>query len=367
MEFNLDLLKKYADETFICYEKHPTADRYIFGYYSGDFKPIVWNEMTKHCRGMILDGMGKVVEHPFMKFWTFKQYLSKDTILLNDNQIMKLPHGKFKIMEKIDGTMCTLYWINNQPYLATQRSFTNPKAVEATKILYDKYKHVFQRFDRNYTYIFEAVYPESNVLIDYGSTRDLFLIGKVNKKTGKPCDIEDIGFPMAKDYTKEYGHVIDFNELISLNLPNHEGFVIYLANGNMIKLKFPWYQEAHRILDSILNYDRKLYLKVKELRQILKVPVMSISRNDVCKALQNKDFKLNSILQNVPSYFYMMGFENWLQDVKNRIVEDSEKGTNIDYNAEFSKAIEVFDIDERMSTPNIYETSVINWKKRYLK
>ena len=63
----------------------------------------------------------------------------------------------------------------------------------------------------------------------------------------------------------------------------------------------------------------------------------------------------------------MMGFENWLQDVKNRIVEDSEKGTNIDYNAEFSKAIEVFDIDERMSTPNIYETSVINWKKRYLK
>lgn len=63
----------------------------------------------------------------------------------------------------------------------------------------------------------------------------------------------------------------------------------------------------------------------------------------------------------------MMGFENWLQDVKNRIVEDSEKGTNIDYNAEFSKAIEVFDIDERMSTPNSYETSVINWKKRYLK
>ena len=63
----------------------------------------------------------------------------------------------------------------------------------------------------------------------------------------------------------------------------------------------------------------------------------------------------------------MMGFENWLQDVKNRIVEDSEKGTNIDYNAGFSKAMEVFDIDERMSTPNIYETSVINWKKRYLK
>ena len=169
------------------------------------------------------------------------------------------------------------------------------------------------------------------------------------------------------DGTDSCAIVVPIRRYCHLNLPNHEGFVIYLANGNMIKLKFPWYQEAHRILDSILNYDRKLYLKVKELRQILKVPVMSISRNDVCKALQNKDFKLNSILQNVPSYFYMMGFENWLQDVKNRIVEDSEKGTNIDYNAEFSKAIEVFDIDERMSTPNIYETSVINWKKRYLK
>lgn len=362
MEFNLDLLKKYADETFICYEKHPTADRYIFGYYSGDFKPIVWNKVTKHCRGIILDGKGKVIEHPFMKFWTFKQYLSKDTILLNDNQIMKLPRGKIKIMEKIDGTMCTLYWIGNQPNLATQRSFTNPKAQEATKILYDKYKHTFQRFDRNYTYIFEAVYPESNVLIDYGTTRDLFLIGKVDKKTGMPCDIDEMGFPMAKDYTKEYGHITDFNELISLNLPNQEGFVIYLENGNMLKLKFPWYQEAHRILDSILNLDRKLYLKVKELRQVLHAPAPSITSADVYKALQDKNCHLNSILRNVPSYFYMMGFENWLQNVKNSFVE-----TKGGINRIQDKTIEVFDIDERMKTPNVYETSVINWKKRYLK
>lgn len=362
MEFNLDLLRRYADETFICYEKHPNADMYIFGYYSGDFKPIVWNKVTKHCRGMILDGMGKVVEHPFMKFWTFKQYLSKDTILLNDNQIMKLPQGKFKIMEKVDGTMCTLYWIGNQPYLATQRSFTNPKAQEATKILYDKYKHTFQRFDRNYTYIFEAVYPESNVLIDYGTTRDLFLIGKVDKKTGMPCDIDEMGFTMAKDYTKEYGRITDFNELISLNLPNQEGFVIYLENGNMLKLKFPWYQEAHRILDSILNLDRKLYQKVKELRQVLHAPAPSITSADVYKALQDKDCHLNSILRNVPSYFYMMGFEHWLQNVKNRFVE-----TKGGINRIQDKTMEVFDIDERMKTPNVYETSVINWKKRYLK
>lgn len=362
MEFNLDLLRRYADETFICYEKHPNADMYIFGYYSGDFKPIVWNKVTKHCRGIILDGKGKVIEHPFMKFWTFKQYLSKDTILLNDNQIMKLPRGKIKIMEKIDGTMCTLYWIGNQPYLATQRSFTNPKAVEATKILYDKYKHTFQRFDRNYTYIFEAVYPESNVLIDYGTTRDLFLIGKIDKKTGKPCDIEDLGFPMAKEFTKEYGHITDFNELISLNLPNQEGFVVYLENGNMLKLKFPWYQEAHRILDSILNLDRKLYQKVKELRQVLHAPAPSITSADVYKALQDKDCHLNSILRNVPSYFYMMGFENWLQNIKKRFVE-TKKGIN----SVQDKTMEVFDIDERMNTPNIYETSVINWKKRYFK
>lgn len=246
--------------------------------------------------------------------------------------------------------------------MATQRSFTNPKAQEATKILYDKYKHTFQRFDRNYTYIFEAVYPESNVLIDYGTTRDLFLIGKVDKKTGMPCDIDEMGFPMAKDYTKEYGHITDFNELISLNLPNQEGFVIYLENGNMLKLKFPWYQEAHRILDSILNLDRKLYLKVKELRQVLHAPAPSITSADVYKALQDKDCHLNSILRNVPSYFYMMGFENWLQNVKNSFVE-----TKGGINRIQDKTMEVFDIDERMKTPNVYETSVINWKKRYLK
>ena len=130
----------------------------------------------------------------------------------------------------------------------------------------------------------------------------------------------------------------------------------------MIKLKFPWYQEAHRILDSILNYDRKLYQKVKELRQVLHAPVLSITSEDVSKALQDKDGDLNSILRNVPSYFYMMGFENWLQNVKKKIIEAKEYTNSIQ-----GEPVEVFNIDERMNTPNVYETSVINWKKRYLK
>ena len=245
MKFDHSVLQHYVKETFICYEKHPFADLHIYGYYESPDAPVVWDDISKNCRGIILDGSGNVVELPFEKFWTFKQYISDDLVLLNDNRIMQIPQGKFRITEKVDGTMVTLYWVDEKPYLATQRSFTNVKAIEATKILYEKYSHLFNTFNKRYTYVFEAIYPETKVLIQYGDTRDLILIGMIDKETGKPVPVQEIGFRICKDYTPLYGNITDFDDLAALNLPNQEGFVIYFDNGDMMKLKFPWYKNAH--------------------------------------------------------------------------------------------------------------------------
>lgn len=255
MKFDLRILEKYVNETTMCCEKHPCGQFYLYGYYSDHVtkQPTVWDEISKHCRGLILDVYGNIVERPFPKFWTFCQYLSKSMVLLSENRIFKIPSGKFRILEKIDGTMVTLYWRNDKPYLATQRSFTNPKAIESTKLLYEKYSHLFSRLNKSYTYIFEAVYPETKVLIDYGEMRELYLIGVIDKVSGFPLELPDIGFPLCHDYTREYGHITDFNSLVDLNLPNQEGFVVYFQNGEMMKLKFPWYQTAHRVLDSCIH------------------------------------------------------------------------------------------------------------------
>lgn len=375
MKFDLQTLNRYVQESDICCEKHPDTDLYIYGYYITSRSTIKWDNINKHCRGMIVNSKGEVIEHPFTKFWTFKQYLSKELILLSEGQIFKIPKCDYRILEKVDGSMCTLYWINDKPYLATQRSFTNIKARVATKMLYEKYSHTFSKFNRNYTYIFEAVYPETKVLIDYGETRDLFLIGIVNKETGELMPFEDIGFPPCKDYTQQYGHLKDFNELISLDLPNQEGFVIHFANGQLLKLKFPWYQKAHQLLDFIINKDRDIFRKKLELAEILgkKITLRNISNLDIWKALKMGDIHLESIKKQITISHRMMGFDVWLEEmiseIKRKFVIEKEQTGLSDYEIMDRikpKAVVEFDLEKRQQTPHIYETNIWKWQTSLL-
>jgi len=358
MKLNRTILQQYVDETIVCCEKHPFADLYIYGYYDDPSLKRVWDETSKHCRGIIVDNDGNVIEQPFDKFWTFKQYISKDLVLLNEDQILRLPDCNFRITEKVDGTMVTLYWVNDTPYLATQRSFTNIKAIEATKILHDKYSHLFSFLDREYTYVFEAVYPETKVLIEYGDMRDLVLIGVIDKKTGKPIPVPQIGFRTCKDYTKEYGSIKDFNDLAALNLQNQEGFVIYYDSGEMLKVKFPWYMKAHSFLDNFMKFERSSYRWYKELSTYCEISLPVITETDIQKSLENGDESFLEIRNRVPQFYYLMGFDYWLQIMKDRIVKDIQPL--------FPQPL-VFDFDERMKQPHIYETSVWKWEDRFLR
>jgi hypothetical protein len=377
-QFDLNLLNDYVANTAIVCEKHPDEDIYIYGYYQSNemTDKISWDSVNIHCRGIILDSKGNVIERPFPKFWTFQQYITKDAILLNDDQVLRLPKSNYRITEKIDGTMVVLYWLNDKPYLATQRSFTNIKAKLATDILHKKYAHTFKTFNRNHTYIFEAVYPETKVLIDYGDTRDLFLIGVIDKKTGSSLPFEDIGFPKAKDYTARFGHLKNFDDLANLNLRNEEGFVIHYESGELVKIKFPWYRQAHQLLDKFFYSGKRNYSIQKELRRIFHKNQENyvITSLDIWECLKNKDVNLYSIRSKVNDYYYMFGLEYWLETHKENIITQYEKlkgrcqGQKDIWNEikPVGEDLAVFYIDVREKSPHIYETIVWNWEKRLL-
>jgi len=360
MKFDHSVLQRYVKDTFICHEKHPFADLHIYGYYTASDNVHVWDDISKYCRGVILDGKGKVVEMPFMKFWTFRQYLTDKILLLNDGQIFRIPSDKFRITEKVDGTMVTLYWIKDRPYLATQRSFTNVKAIEATKILYEKYSHLFSVFDRSKTYVFEAIYPETKVLINYGDMRDLVLIGVINKETGKPEKIPmNIGFRTCRDYTAIYGHIRDLEELAALDIKNQEGFVLYYEDGSMVKLKFPWYNRAHSLLDKFMKSEIQSVALYKELSGIMNKAKMQVITIDDVRASMSKgmtDFE--DIRMQVPSFYYFMGFDYWLHLMKDMLKYDIKP---------LFPQPEYFDFEERMQKSNVYETMIWKWENRFLK
>ncbi|MCO6478590.1 MAG: hypothetical protein J5I94_18300 [Phaeodactylibacter sp.] len=371
-QFNKAILDQYVKDTPITCEKHPTEDLYIYGYYPGLSKQrIIWDEVNKHCRGLIIDGKGNAHARPFTKFFTFKEYVSPFKIKLSDNQILRLPKGNFKIYEKVDGTMATLYWVGEKPVLATQRSFSNEKARIATEILYEKYAHTFNKLKRDRTYVFEAIYPECKVLIDYGDKRDLVLIGVIDNCTGEDLPLEDIGFPIAKDYTQEYGHIVNFEEIQQLDIKNMEGFVLVYPNCIRIKLKFPWFIEAHKLMSRIISHFSEIYTASSTLADMLNKRKKYISNFTIWEHMKAGK-PIGSLLQWVPEEYYYCGFEHWIKSisedferryhdlaVQNNGNQQPDREKIWDFLQPDADALDVFKVEERRPLP---ENNSVMWK-----
>lgn len=134
------------NEKYISKRKHPTADLYIYNYTAKAQYDWVWNEATEQCRGLIMDGTGNVIARPFRKFFN----LDEGTVL---------PLVPFEVAEKLGGSLGILYWVGDEPYIATRGSFESDQAVEAKRILDAKYRDAAMTLDRDLTYLFEIVYP----------------------------------------------------------------------------------------------------------------------------------------------------------------------------------------------------------------
>ena len=316
--------KKYIKEGYFTMEKHPDADLYIYGYSTGPLasKNLKWNSVTRQMRGLITNTEGKVMARSFEKFFTFNQYLSTEKVLLSDGQVASIPALPYKVYEKLDGSLAVLYWIGDTPYLATQRSFTSLKARKSSEILHKKYAPFFDKLKKDRTYIFEAIYPESKVLIDYGDTEELILLGIIDNETGKDHPLEDIGFPIAKDWTEDLINIKSFDDLKALNIENKEGLVIVYENGFRVKIKFPWYKEAHVIVNKIIQYEYFIDVFQKQLKGLLNIPSNIPNSNDLWRRFQNNEH-LHEILKDFPNQYKFFGIESWVKNEHEKYLSKS--------------------------------------------
>jgi RNA ligase len=147
----------------------------------------------------------------------------------------------------MDGSLGILYWIGDKPFIATRGSFESDQAIYATNILHNRYKYVIPNLDKSKTYLFEIIYPENRIVVDYGNVDDLVLLAVIEKETGLDCELEPLGFPIVK----RYDGIKDINELKKLEQKNKEGFVVRFENGFRLKVKFEEYVRLHRILTNV--------------------------------------------------------------------------------------------------------------------
>lgn len=233
-------LEKMISEKYISVQKHPDEDLYIYNYTQKAQFDRVWNNETLNCRGLILDAKKNVIARPFSKFFNLDEAI---------DQGEQLPLEDFIVQEKFDGSLGILYWIDNIPYLATRGSFLSDQAIEGTKILRG-YGQYLSELNRGYTYLFEIIYPENRIVVDYGTRRDLVLLAVIDTKTGEEKSVyeECSKFPFA-------GHVDgvkDYKTLASRAEVNKEGFVImFPKSGKRYKVKFDEYVRLHRLITGV--------------------------------------------------------------------------------------------------------------------
>ena len=285
----LEILEKYHADGLLHKQTHPTLDLTIWNYSPKVQYERLWDDITIQCRGLVTNSKGEIVAKPFKKFFNYEEYKPED-----------IPNEEYVVYEKMDGSLGILFyyeyelsderryniWFNNNyetgmerffdpnnlpdfdnPYyeptpktkgewvLATRGSFTSPQAIKGKEILD---RHDISAWRKDNTYLFEIIYPENRIVVDYKGEEKLVVLGAIHTETGNEIPdsslffLQESGFELVMTY-KTWGETYD---LLKEEISNdREGYVIRFKNGFRMKIKGEEYKRLHKILTNFSSKD----------------------------------------------------------------------------------------------------------------
>lgn len=219
-----------------------------------------WNVVTRNARGLIYNQKTQeVIARPFAKIHNWDEpeapRITEDAPL-------------FWFSNKEDGSLGILYREpTGRPAIATRGSFESDQAIKATELLHASgMAYVYDEWiDSGYTPLFEIIYPENRIVLDYGGIEELVLLGYIHIETGAfmpPIRVRDGNRDVATMH----------DLLMNLSRPNSEGWVAWLDPYKAVKIKQADYVELHRIVTGLnrksvwraLKAGRPAYLALME-------------------------------------------------------------------------------------------------------
>ena len=220
----------------------------IFNY---GLYPDFTNDLVQESRGIIIDyTVPRVVCWPFRKFGNWQESYADE-----------IDWSTARVQEKIDGSIIKLYYYNGQWNWATNATinaadascmYTSRNFLELIQRAINYKKIDFDALNKDYTYIFELVSPDSKVIIDYGVTK-LFHTGTRNNITGEEYADVDINIEKPHEYPLNSfdAAVKAATELNKLGQGvEHEGFVVVDGNWHRIKIKTQEYLNVHHAVNN---------------------------------------------------------------------------------------------------------------------
>ena len=293
-KLDIEEVKKRIDNGLLTVRKHPILDLYIYNYTHRTQHGRLWDSYTRICRGLIVDGQNNILNNPFPKFYNLGE--TEETMIQN------LPAEVPNITEKLDGMLGILYGEDDNVAVSTRGSFDSVYAKWATNWIR---LQGFQTddFKKGYTYLFEIIYPQNKIIVNYGNRAELTLLavrnnngdGKDNRDGNRELDhikeAEELGLSYAKEFSAGDGNdkISDaLKYLDKLKGTEHEGFVCRYSNGLRLKIKSADYKRLHKILTGL-------------------------SAKDIWATLRDMG-SVEHVLENVPDEFY-----GWVKKVESEV------------------------------------------------
>lgn len=239
--FALADLAEAIDAGHIRQQEHPSLPLRIMNYTERAAFESAWTPVTRQCRGLIVDDTDRVLARPFPKFFNWGQpeapALDLDAPAL--------------VTDKADGSLGILYPTPDGHEIATRGSFTSPQALHASRVWRERYAARVTVPD-GITPLFEIVFPENRIVLDYDGLDDLILLGGVGIATGEIFAPHDFACWWTGPQTQVFPACTLREALEMPPRENAEGLVVrVLKTGEMVKIKQEDYLILHRIITGL--------------------------------------------------------------------------------------------------------------------
>ena len=218
-------MRDYIERGLIRETVHPDYPELAIYNYTPECQfSKAWDDVTRAARGLILNReTGEVIAKPWPKFFNLSEH---ETI----------PDGPAFVREKMDGSLGIVFHYDGRWHVATRGSFTSEQARYAARWIAGK------DFPLGYTHLFEIIYPENRIVVDYGEFEGLVYLESLNLETGRPSE--------AAFWPDKAGFIgVMKPEALPQHKDNAEGYVLYWPEHDFrVKVKFEEYVRLHKIM-----------------------------------------------------------------------------------------------------------------------
>lgn len=211
-----------------------------------------WDYLTMTARGLVFEvSTGKLVSRAYDKFYNAHEP--------EVGGIHTLRQTGFESLEKADGSMISSFIYDGEIWFMTRGSFYSDQA---------KWAHSWARTNMNLnritdsmsgsdlSFIYECIYPDNRIVVDYGRLEELRLTGIRNIVTGELYSYDSmviianmLGCGIIKRF--DYETIDDVIAAVSKFTMNEEGVVLRYPDGYMVKIKSEEYCKVHRIISCV--------------------------------------------------------------------------------------------------------------------